>query len=623
MARREFIANYLNELCLGAPMQLRRFAGVAVACVLVLCLSQRCPAAKQATVGQHVDDFTLRDFHGQSHALADFRDHKIVVLAFLGTECPLVKLYTPRLVELQREFQSRGVQFLGIDANVQDTPTEIGHYVRAFDINFPLLKDAGNVVADRLSAERTPQVFVLDENRHVRYVGRIDDQFGVSYHKQKPEHRELATALDELLTGKEVAQAISDAPGCLIGRVRKIEPHGDVTYSNQVARILNQHCVECHRAGQLAPFPLTSYDETLGWADMIREVVDQGRMPPWFANPEFGHFSNDCSMSTDDKKLLKQWVDNGCPEGDRGQLPPARTFASKWAIGEPDATYEMQETYTVPAEGVIDYQYFQIDPGFTEDKWISMAEARPGNTAVVHHIVLFALPPGLKIRNPEEAQAQGAMIAVYAPGMPPWRYPEGTALKVAAGSTFYIQMHYTTNGIEQQDRSLIGLKFADPATVKKKVMYGMAVNAGFEIPPHADNHEVISKVKFSRDMLLLNLFPHMHYRGKAYRIESVLPDGTTEILLDVPHYDFNWQLRYDLTEPKFLPKGSQLICKGYFDNSDNNPSNPDPNKAVRFGLQTFEEMQVGYYTIVRADEDLTKGEPEPKRKSKRTAAQAD
>jgi peroxiredoxin len=589
-------------------MHVYRAAFWAALCSIVAFLPSDARAARQATVGNHVEDFALRDFHGNRRALVDYQDRKVVVLAFLGTECPLVKLYAPRLVELAREFEARGVQFLGIDANVQDTPTEIGRFVQAFSIGFPLLKDAGNVVADRLCAERTPQVFVLDEGRTVRYAGRIDDQFGVSYHKLKAERRDLAMAIEELLAGQQVSQALTDAPGCLIGRVRKIEPHGDVTYSNQVARILNQHCAECHRDGELAPFPLTSYEDTIGWAEMIREVVDQGRMPPWFASPEFGHFSNDSSMTPDEKQTLLKWIDNGCPEGDRGQLPAAPMFTTGWRMGTPDGVYEMKETYTVPAEGLVDYQYFQVDPGFTEDKWISLAEARPGNTAVVHHIVLFALPPGIKIRSPEEAQAQGQMIAVYAPGMPPWRYPEGTALKVLAGSTFYIQMHYTTCGTEQKDRSLIGLKFADPASVKKKVMYGMAVNAGFEIPPHADNHEVISKVKFSRDMLLLNLFPHMHYRGKSFRIESETPDGTREVLLDVPHYDFNWQLRYDLAEPKFLPKGTQLICTGHFDNSANNPANPDPSQAVRFGLQTFEEMLVGYYTIVRADEDLTVGE---------------
>ncbi|HEY2837940.1 MAG TPA: redoxin domain-containing protein [Pirellulales bacterium] len=562
-------------------------------------------AAKRSLIGSRVENFSLRDFHGNPQSLADFQDRKLIVIAFLGCDCPLAKVYTPRLVELSKQYEPQGVQFVGVNSNLQDTPTEIARWAQTYNVPFPVLKDAGNTLADKLLAERTPQVYVLDAVRNVRYCGRIDDQFGVGLHKQKAANRELATAIEELLADKPVTTPTTEATGCAIGRVRKTEPRGDVTYSNQIARIVNARCVECHRTGELAPFPLTTYDEVIGWADTMREVIDQGRMPPWFADPQHGKFSNDCSMTADEKKLFGQWVENGCPEGDRKQLPPAPEFAAGWRMGKPDAVYEMTEPYTVAAEGVIDYQYFQIDPKFTEDKWITVAEARPGNPAVVHHVVLFAIPPGTDVSKPEQAQADGQMIAVYAPGMPPWKYPEGSALKVRAGSTFFIQMHYTTDGREQQDRSLVGLKFADPASVKKKVMYGMAVNAGFEIPPHADNHEVVTKVKFSRDMLLLNLFPHMHYRGKSFRFDAVYPDGTTETLLDVPHYDFNWQLRYDFTEPKLLPKGTKLLCTGHFDNSENNPSNPDPTKKVRFGLQTFEEMMVGYYTILRADEDLT------------------
>jgi len=562
-------------------------------------------AAKRSLIGSKVDNFSLRDFHGNEKSLAEFQDRKVVVLAFLGCDCPLAKIYTPRLVELSKEYEAKGVQFLGVNSNLQDTPTEIARWAQAYGVTFPVLKDAGNTLADKIGAERTPQVYVLDAARNVRYRGRIDDQFGIGVHKQKATNRELATAIDELLADKAVSAPETDAPGCAIGRVRKAEPRGDVTYSKQVSRIVNTRCVECHRTGELAPFPLTSFDEVIGWADTMREVIDQGRMPPWFADEKHGKFSNDCSMTADEKKLFGQWVDNGCPEGDRKDLPPAPEFTVGWRMGTPDAVYEMAQPYTVPAEGVVDYQYFQIDPKFTEDKWITVAEARPGNPSVVHHVVLYAIPPGADVSQPERAQAEGQMIAIYAPGMPPWKYPEGSALKVAKGSTFFIQMHYTTDGREQQDRSLVGLKFADPASVKKKVMYGMAVNAGFEIPPHADNHEVTTKVKFSRDMLLLNLFPHMHYRGKSFRFDAVYPDGTTEVLLDVPRYDFNWQLRYDFAEPKLLPKGTTLLCTGHFDNSENNPSNPDPNKKVRFGLQTFEEMLVGYYTIVRVDEDLT------------------
>lgn len=190
--------------------------------------------------------------------------------------------------------------------------------------------------------------------------------------------------------------------------------------------------------------------------------------------------------------------------------------------------------------------------------------------------------------------------------MPAWQYPEGMALKVKKGSTFIIQMHYTACGSEQQDQSFIGLKFAKPEEVKQSIRNGMALNVGFEIPPHDNDYVVTSKTRFLRETTLLQLFPHMHYRGKSFKFEAQYPDGTSEILLDVPNYDFNWQLRYDLAEPKQMPRGTTLVCTAHYDNSSDNLFNPDPNETVRFGLQSFEEMMVGYYTSVRTDEDLTK-----------------
>jgi len=562
------------------------------------------PAA-ELLIGKRIDNFTLLDSHSHRRSLTELANRKVIVLVFLGAECPLVKLYVPRLNELAQQYEPQGVTVLGVDSNAQDRPSEIATFARTCNLGFPILRDTGNAVADQLGATRTPEVVVLDQDRAIRYRGRIDDANGVGRKRTKAARRDLNEALEELLAGKPVSQPETQAAGCLIGRVRKIEPHGDVTYSRQISRILNRRCVECHREKELAPFALTNYDDVVGWADTICEVVKQGRMPPWFAAPEHGRFSNDCSLTDEEKKQLDTWVENGCPRGDAADLPEPPKFVRGWRIGKPDAVYKMKEPYRVAAEGTENYKYFTIDPDLKEDVWVSMAEARPGNPAVVHHIVLFTVPPGVKLRSEEEAQALGQNLAVYAPGMPPWKYPDGMAARVKAGSKFIIQMHYTPNGTAQDDLSYVGLKFADAAKVKKRVQYGMAINSGFQIPPHADNYEVVSRVSFSRDMLLLNLFPHMHYRGKSFRFEAIYPDETREVLLDVPHYDFNWQLRYDLVEPKLLPKGTTLLCTGHFDNSEANVYNPDPNKAVRFGLQTWEEMQVGYYTIAWADEDLT------------------
>jgi len=566
----------------------------------ILAISVYAPSAFAAdansagpVVGRKIDDFELRDYRGTPHKLGDFAQSKLVVVAFLGCECPLARLYGSRLGKLAGEFESQGVAFLGINSNRQDSITELAAYARQQEIDFSLLKDPGNVVANQFGAVRTPQVFVLDQDRVVRYSGRIDDQYLVGVQRPQPTRRDLALALEDLLAGNPAQVAETPVAGCIIGRTSLGEPHGDITYSNQIARLFQRRCIECHREGEIAPFPMTNYEEVVGWAETIREVVDDGRMPPWFANPEYGKFANDARLSEDEKQLVRDWLDGGCPEGDSTQLPEPQQYTLGWQIPEPDQViYIQDEPVVVQAEGVVKYQYFQVDPGFTEDKWIQAAEARPDNRSVVHHIVAFFVAPGEKARG-----GRGAMIG-YAPGMPPNKFPPGAALLVPAGSKVVFQMHYTPNGKEQKDRSFIGLKFADASQVKYRMGGGMVPNSFFEIPPGADNHEVRSTHHFTSDARLLTLTPHMHLRGKSFRYEAEYPDGKREILLDIPRYDFNWQLRYTLLEPKLLPKGTRLICTAHFDNSEKNLANPDPTKPVRWGDQTWEEMMIGYYSTL-------------------------
>lgn len=558
-------------------------------------------------IGRKLDDFKLDDFRGKQHALSDFADRQVLVIAFLGTECPLARLYTPRLNSLAAEFADRGVGFLGVNSNRQDSLAKLTAFARDFDVKFPLTKDTGNVLADQLGATRTPQVFVLDRERVVRYAGRIDDQYGInngaSYQKPAPTKQELRAALNELLDGKPVSLAATETDGCLIGRVRPVDESAEVTYSNQIARIFNNNCVECHRDGQIAPFPLTSYDEAVGWADMIDEVVREQRMPPWHADPRYGHFANDGRLSDEDKEHIAAWVRAGAPQGDPSQLPEPPTFPGGWQMGrEPDLVIHMaDEPYQVPAEGVVQYQYFQVDPGFTEDKWIKTAECLPDNRGVVHHIIVFIQPP----RNAAKDARGFHLLVGYAPGTRPFECPEGMAKRIPAGSKLVFQMHYTTNGTATEDRSALGLCFVeDTSTIDHLVVTTNATNASFVIPPRESNHEVISQVNFLRDTTLLSMFPHMHLRGKAFRYELVRPDQTKEILLDVPRYDFNWQNHYILANPLVMPAGSKMLCTAHFDNSEENLANPDPDSEVRWGDQTFEEMMIGWFDIaVPVNED--------------------
>jgi peroxiredoxin len=547
-----------------------------------------------------VDDFALPDAAGVTRRL----DDGIVVVTFLSADCPLTKLYAPRLLDLRREFGARGVAFVGIFPNGHDSLAAVARFGRDHHTDFPLLIDAGGRVAGRFGALRTPEVFVLDKGRTVRYRGRIDDQYDTATHRARPGRRDLAEALEELLAGKPVSVPATTAPGCLIARVAP-EPAGrDVTYCRDVAPLLQNRCVACHRAGQVAPFALTSYRSAAGRAETIREVLEQGRMPPWHANPDHGRFANDARIPDSEKQIIYDWIDAGCPQGDPADLPAPRSFPDGWTIPGPDAVVSMAEPFTVPAQGVVEYQFLEVDPGFREDRWVRAAEVRPGNRKVVHHCTVFLKPPGSS--EPAAVGALGSYcFLAWTPGAGPMALPDGMAKLVPAGWRFLFVMHYTPVGSEQTDRTSLALTFADPKSVRKEVATQLMYDESLCVPPRAADHRVEQTWRVNRPVLLLSLFPHMHLRGKSFRYAVTYPDGSAEVLLDVPRYDFGWQERYELAEPKRLPAGSLLTCTAVYDNSADNPANPDPDATVRAGAQSWDEMFNGYFDVVSDDDVAT------------------
>ena len=393
---------------------------------------------------------------------------------------------------------------------------------------------------------------------------------------------------------------------CVVGTLLIAFPEksssASATFSKDVAPILYKSCAECHRPGEIAPMSLLSYQEVRPWAKSIRERVVDKSMPPWGADPKYGHWANNPSLSQKEIDTIVEWVNAGAPKGDDKDLPPTPKFTQGWTIGTPDVVLEMNEEYTVPADGTIPYLYFNLPTGFTEDKWIQAMEIRPGNRSVVHHVIAYAQAPGVKdtAAGTESEVRQGR---VHLGGLTPNKtgivYNPGTARIIKKGSSIVFQMHYTTNGTAAKDRTKIGFVFAkEPG--KMALMTGNAVNARFVIPPGDGNYEVKATRTFDEDVAITSFMPHMHTRGKDFVYTVTYPDGRTETLLNVPKYDFNWQHTYIPAKPLVLPKGTRLDCVAHYDNSLRNKFNPDPAQTVRWGDQTWEEMMIGWYTFTKA-----------------------
>lgn len=557
-------------------------------------------AASPAEVAKEVvtqeRSFQLPALDGSLVDIRPEEEAKVTVVCFLGAECPLVKLYTPRLSAMSQEFASRGVRFVAVNSNRQDTLEDMQSYLREYSLPFPCLRDEGNVVADQYGATRTPEVFVLNSKFQVVYQGRIDNQYAPGVNRPTASQQELRTAIEQSLNDATVAVASTEAVGCMIGKIRKNRPASSgssVTYSKDVSRVLQRHCVECHRTDEIGPFSLESFEDVVGWAETSMEVIDNGRMPPWHADSQHGSFANSRQMPEEDKQVLRDWIAAGLPEGDGTHLPEPATFATGWQAGQrPDFEFPMaNRPYKIPAEGTVEYQYFVVDPGFTEEKWVTAAQVIPGNRSVVHHAIVFIRPP-----DDQEFRGVGWLTA-YVPGQRMIPMPAGHARRVPAGSRFVFQMHYTTNGTPQEDLSRVGIVLTNPKNVSDEVITLIGIDQEFEIPPHAADHEVSGKIRWMpKNGKLLAIAPHMHVRGKSFNLYAE-KDGQSETLLHVPQYDFNWQHSYVLTEPLPLSSVDQLTFRTTFDNSKKNPFNPDPTQWVNWGDQTWEEMAVVFLEV--------------------------
>jgi len=424
------------------------------------------------------------------------------------------------------------------------------------------------------------------------------------------------------------------ATGSLAAQDAFLQRESGPTFTKDVAPIFYAKCVSCHRPGEVAPMSLITFRDVRPWASAIREKVTTRVMPPWHADRQYGSFRNDLSLTQREIDTIASWVGAGAREGSPADLPALPAFPEGWQIGIPDAVFEMQADYAVPATGTIDYQYFEVPTNFAEDRWMQAGEVRAGDRAHVHHIIVYVREPGTSTRpnvvairpilsagqapvapptgRPATTEARAgrtappgggdAMLVNWAVGEDAPVYPAGTAKRIPAGSTLVFQVHYTTNGTPGLDRSRLGLIFAkEPPS--REIRTGVIANPLFAIPPGAADHRVEAEATFGDDVRVWTMHPHMHLRGKDMTYTAIYPDGRSEVVLRVPKFDFGWQTDYWLSEPLALPKGSKLHVRAHFDNSAANRNNPDPAATVRWGDQTWEEMMIGFFTYTVEKQD--------------------
>lgn len=572
--------------------------------VLSFLLGALVALADDSALGKPLPGLEFKDIRYVSRTLEDFGDAKAYVLAFYSNTCPVAQRYAPVLESLHQEFAGQGVQFIGINVGPEDSIMDMARHALEYRMTFPVVKDAESISAKSVGATRTPEVAVLDADRVLRYRGRIDDQYRVSGVQPGSNRADLKEAIQEVLADKEVSVPVTPVDGCLITFPEDASAPADanVTFAEHVAPILYQNCVECHRPNTAAPFSLITYEQVSGKASMIAEVVNEGRMPPWFAHPDVGTFANERSLTTAEKRTIQQWVRDGKPAGDLENLPELPAFPEeKWAIGEPDLVLTAKEPFDIPATGYIPYQYVTFEYMFPEDTWVEGIEIMPSNPRVLHHCNMIYMLPG------EEYDQSTNFLTGKVPGGGPADLKPGEAMRIKKGSVITLQIHYVTTGKPEQDTISAGFRYAKHP-IKKRIRYMIVNNDSLAIPPGAPMHEVTAEDTLDCDATMLAMFTHMHLRGRDMTFLAHLPDGETRPLLNVPNYSFDWQMTYYLEPGELkLPKGTRLECIGHFDNSAFNPFNPDPTVTVKEGPQTFEEMMYGFFFYTNDNEvvDIT------------------
>ncbi|MDG1292775.1 MAG: redoxin family protein, partial [Pseudomonadales bacterium] len=545
---------------------------------------------------QPINNFTLLDHTGKSHELFYYDDAKAIVIMIQGNGCPIVRNSLNDYEVLSKKYSSKNIRFFMLNSNLQDDRESIAAEAATWGVSLPILVDDTQIVGRDLGLSRTAEVLIIDpRKREIVYRGPLHDR--VSYEAQVDQvsvhYSEIA--LDALLAKQPIPEATEHVKGCLIHFPELM----NVSYQEDVAPILLEHCVHCHQEGGIAPWPMISHAMVQGFAPMIKEVLRTRRMPPYDGDPLIGHWQDNPTLSYDQTFTLLSWIDKGAAKGDGGDpLVNYKPNGSEWKFGEPDLIVDIP-AFDIPATGTIEYRYAEIVNTHDEDVWLSAATIMPGDASALHHLNVAV--SGVDSESDiSDAVADGYLL-VWSPGTNLGQMPEGSGVLLPRNSKFLFEMHYTAYGKESVDESKLGLYFSKQAP-EKIMRFGETAGVLLEIPPFRRVYNAHSYMLFDRDATVYMLGPHAHYRGKSFKYTYRYPDGREELALSVPSYDFNWQRGYSYVAPKKVPAGTMIIVTAEYDNSRFNEANPDPSATVRWGAQSLDEMLTGAFTFSWDDE---------------------
>jgi hypothetical protein len=538
--------------------------------------------AAQAT--ERVGDFALLDQDGNFHHMSWYDDHKAIAFLVQVNGSAQTAEAAADYARLQSRFDAEGVEFMLINP-LGETRADVKQALAQIGVQLPVLIDDAQVISEAMGIDKSGEAFLYDPRSfEVIFRGPVSA---------------LETALNDVVAGRAVGTpvvAMADAPGADIQYpITEL-----VSYEADVAPILAENCASCHRDGGIAPFAMDSHAMVQGWSPMIREVLMTKRMPPGQIDPHVGNYSNDYVLSVQEQQTLISWIEAGAMrDGATDPLMELTWPETKWALGEPDLIVKVPPQ-TIPATGVLDYITVEVPfDGLETDRWVRASQYIPGDRTVLHHTLNDIISPDATKRrgflgggDPNQAN-----ITAYIPGAEPAIEPPNTGGLLRAGSKLRLQLHYTTNGKETVDASEIGVWFYPEGEVPAERMSGQCAcifTPGWtNITPYDPAFEMTQSVVIDKDAQMYGFLPHMHFRGKSMRFTAFYPDGTQEELINIANYNYNWQIRYLMEEPKFIPAGTKVVATGVFDNSTQNKNNPDPSRSVPWGQQSWDEMFFG------------------------------